>query len=1468
MELSQEKIVLLSALLAAKSTIVVQRALSGGCSGAGVWLVDAQLPSWSGSAVLKIESLDAVAGRHEESVAHSKAVKFNPDFGKRHIAKLLTITETDGCAVSLFEAVGGGLENCRSLKSLSSGLHKSACEKIAADLLRDWNSDARESEEVCAESTLIQTWLGYRLYKEKGGRIVDRLSNYSIPETAEAFSFGGITYPNPLYWSLSHNLNCNGGIRAILGYSHNDLHGGNAIIVDAFGGQFGYFLIDFALADGPAPLMYDQAYLELHSLLSSCEGLGVDLWVEEISKLALVEGIQDLYNKNVDKHRIPIADSIAAMRHVCRSWIAEKFPARKGQLRRQQMLAHVAVGLNFLNKAGIEKSQQLKALLYSAVNLRAYFNYCEKTIPNPTCSLLESDIAPGLTVAAIRDACHFVDSFEKGRNVYVLVSTLDSAESGSIDPAMVAKVNWSLVLDLDESSQPLTLFGKARLNLEKTNVVRLILPEQASDVTATLRSTVWIKARGHDKAPGSVPSDFDNWRRKRLQRIRTIMAGVFEALEPFSVRLVVLQGNSWGTYSSELRDAVFESAGVEDVRCLWLGPPPTTVFANDAQFVLPHPPVPSLMYGIELCLGNATDSPKVHLPSRSIGQTVVLKDVTDLRELAIVAEDLEIVYPTMLTIESSPTEGNFLKGAPITWAELELEQDLPRDLQAETVENFGKAVADPRNRLFEISHKPGAGGTTFSRRLLWSYRSKYPSVILRSLTDQTRSRIETLFHLCALPVVILAEADVCSKEDAIRLLHATSSRNVRCCILFVCRLTGAAPAFPISDDRTYINDVMNPREAARFFGRYSLGASANQLARLRELTSANDHQKFRSPFFYGLYRFEDGFSHVGDYVRGHLKSLDQEQQLLLGFTSLVSVFTQSGLPERLLASLAKQKCRPGTVIGRVFGQDVDRLFVSYAKEDYLVKASHPLIAQQVLEFVLSTTKSDLLKWRVQLSMLSRKLIELFTGYAEDSGVNVSDIFMQLFIQRDYITSSEYRKKFSALLEEISEEAYQSEILRQLTQALPQEPHFWNHYGRHCMYSKNRRLDEAVEHLKQAIELAPNDSLHHHTLGVTYALKVQESLLKFGKSTGEEVNAWRAINVDYLFARDCFSLARSLAGSASSPPFVSDIELVTRTISQLRHISQAESFLLFLKLELEISNEIREQLASAEDLLVEVKKLSDEIAGHTPYVEKANFHLRRILSDSEALVSYLHSRLNQAGGDTIQNRRFLLSVNQQEKWHAMANRSANELERYLVIAERNLDALEPLDQDFRHWFHIYRESGRFNIVEAIDKVSRWHNLTNSLDSAFYLYVLYFTQWYDGAIRNVEAVQSALNKCLALSQDRNRRQSFEFLANTSGVGIVSARQLGQRDAATSFFSDTSKLAVVEGTIKTVTGPQAGTISIIPLWYQALAGAAPMDLSLEAFFLPGEDFHPNVDEHTLVQFFLGFRRGGLRAHMVKRI
>ena len=128
--------------------------------------------------------------------------------------------------------------------------------------------------------------------------------------------------------------------------------------------------------------------------------------------------------------------------------------------------------------------------------------------------------------------------------------------------------------------------------------------------------------------------------------------------------------------------------------------------------------------------------------------------------------------------------------------------------------------------------------------------------------------------------------------------------------------------------------------------------------------------------------------------------------------------------------------------------------------------------------------------------------------------------------------------------------------------------------------------------------------------------------------------------------------------------------------------------------------LRNELASASDLLVEVKKMTSESADKLEYVDKLEFHIRLIESDAQALIEYLTARLDQAGGDNPQNRRFLLSVQWRRRRSESRGHKPQELDRYLAIAEQNLLEERPSDQDYRHWFDLYRNSTRFDITEAI------------------------------------------------------------------------------------------------------------------------------------------------------------------------
>lgn len=1449
------------------SPLVVQRRLAGK-SGAGVWLVDAQLPKWSGVGVIKLEPTDSLNGRAEEAAAHASAVAFNPLFAGKHIAKLVQSTEHNGYSVALFEAAGGGMENCRALRLLPSNLHKSACERIAESLLKDWNKTARESVGTQSESRLLQSWLGYRIYREQGGRIEDRMKSFGIAASAKAFSYAGNTYPNPLYWALENNLNHNEGIRPIIGFLHNDLHADNALVLQDIGPQSNFLLIDFALAEGNQPLLYDQAYLEFSSLLQFSQSTDVVLWINEIQKTTKLTGPQDIYSLGIDRLRVPIADSIAAIRMVCRSWASSQFSSRKAQVHRQGILARVAVGLNYLNKGPVDWHIQLISLLYAAANLKEYFEYCHIPIPDPTCTLQEQELVPGISLTAIREACAFVDSFQQGRSHYILLNALDQSQYVEANFSALSQVHWSIVLDFENSSGGNTFQEFATSLLEKSALIRVIIPDQATRADASPRSTNWIKCRGSDNIVGSVAQDYDQWRRRKLQRIRNLLSEILVGLGSLPVRFVVLQGSMNEGYSSAVAEALFEVALTDDVRCLWIGSPSRSenLPAKDVKTVA-APPLDFLLKGIELALGDTNRGSSLRLPKRSHGQDgTVLDEITDLRTIAVINEDLEIVHGGLADASASNASGDFLRGAPISWLELELEQDLIRDLNEDAIQNLKGALSDPRNRLVEIMHKPGAGGSTFARRLIWQLKETFPSAILRRFSEHTKSRIESLFHLCSLPVLLVVEADVCTREDAVRLLHAASTRNVRCCIVFVSRLTGPAPAFAVDKHRIYLSDIMPAPEAKRFFGRYAFGASVDQQANLRQLAFADSYQRFRSPFFFGLFRFEEGFSHVPAYVQGHLASQTEKQKRLLAFASLVSVFAQTGLPERLLAAVANEPYAPGQMLGRLFGSDADRLFVCYSKEEFTVRASHPLIGHHILEIATGATRGSS-GWYSKIGTLALQFIDAVAHYADSYGNQIVDLLMQLFIQREHLVESDRRSHFSALLVEISEAPYQAEIFKRLTTVLPNEPHFWNHYGRHCMYAKIPRLEEAVSHLGEAIRLQPNDELHHHTLGMVYRSKVRETLAQFVKGSGGEVDAWDAIRNDYMLARACFERTRSLSRGANQYPYISDIQMVTRTISILRGISIAPTWLEFLKEETSIVQVLRNELASANDLLVEVKKLTDETADQPDYVELMDFYVQRIERDSDALVEYLTSRLSQVGGDSFQNRRFLLSVQQQRQQRVGRLHSPQELEKYLAIAEQNLGEIQPSDQDYRHWFNLYRDSSRFDITEAIARCYRWHQETSSLDSAFFLYVLYFFQWYDGAIRNVDIVISSLDRCVALSQERNRRPSLEFLSNAATPGIIPVDRLGPRDAKTGFFSQIGNLAVVEGVVHEIKGPQAGTISVVPKWFRSGVDTSAGTQTMRAFFVPGEDFLPGADENRRVRFFLGFRRGGLRAHEVKR-
>lgn len=205
------------------------------------------------------------------------------------------------------------------------------------------------------------------------------------------------------------------------------------------------------------------------------------------------------------------------------------------------------------------------------------------------------------------------------------------------------------------------------------------------------------------------------------------------------------------------------------------------------------------------------------------------------------------------------------------------------------------------------------------------------------------------------------------------------------------------------------------------------------------------------------------------------------------------------------------------------------------------------------------------------------------------------------------------------------------------------------------------------------------------------------------------------------------------------------------------------------------------------------------------------------------------------------------------WNSLSDR---DLQRVTTLLEENLQEEPSNDKDLRLWIQAVRWSKYPPSLESIiERVSYWKANSGTLDSAYYLYLLYVLSALQGSVQARDYAERYMEECRQIARfRRNRTNSFEWLGTGSGINsLVHHSELGQWQADTEFWEKTGQLQRVQGRIHSINAPQHG--------YIELKGG------LLAFYVPARSHHSRGrSENQPVDCYLGFSFDGLRAWEVK--
>lgn len=1394
-----------------------------GKSSARVYLAVLNCRNHSGKAILKLDEPRLWKGEPSELVRHAMAVNNAAHFAENHLPRVIDHLE-EGGQTAILQSVAGDLTHTSGLYKLDFQTQSDVLPRIGREVLDDWNSDYVISPAI-PPMGLLGEWLGYRL-DPKEGRIARFLQDECfLSADLSSFSIEGRWLPNPYAFATNGSLwlSCRELVAAV-GHVHGDLHGHNVLLRINGPNDAQYSVIDLGLYQHNSYLFYDHAYLEISHLLHHKNQVDFRRWLEIVDALE-----QGNYAPELDDQGILVV--LRNCRATIQEWIRDKEADREEFLLGQAILARVAAGLNYVNKERLSSQERKLALLYAAASLERYLNlfgvpWAKDGIP------VRLDTMPSASPKTEdwRDVWNAAGGFDSHRAAYLLITDPSLRQVDSINLQVLGRVPWAAVIDFDFGEREQSILRTLEPTILRHRAVRHSDPLKSGSEFNFDDATNWFQAVEPDVGPDQLVGNLQQWRRRFLPQVRKLADHVRQFVTPRPIHcvfvtptlpkaVIISVWNALDEVFREYSDYTFVHSGQINLDSL---EQPSNVFLSTCT-------VGDLLTGLRRMFGVGDSTKQVTIPSREGAKPLSDEDYRYVRE------DLEVVHASLSSVSDQPGRSgvDFWRGSEITWAELEMYADVPRPESARLKELVREKLEGPRVSELSLQHSAGAGGTTLAKRVAWELKDTYPTVLVHHFSDNTVSRIEQIFHLSTLPVLVVMEESRVPPSSQMKLRNALLGRNVRSCLLTVGRRVS-----PKGDVR--LCDPMEVPDAARFARAYQQYAAPERHSILVRLANDDDMRPYRSPFFFGLFSFEKDFVHVPEFVSFHLEGLNDVAAKVIKYLALVTRFSQTYVTEAELKALFGLSSERPLRLEEVFGDAAARLVLFRNQQARLL---HPLIAEEVLRQMLggpAIGNND--HWRAQLTDLSCQLIDEFADICGAESLSLRELLFQLFIARDF-WENEGKRQFSELVLTIPNDAGQHLVLERLVARCPDEAHFWNHLGRHHMYVMKSSYHEAESCLLRAMEADPTNAVHPHALGMVYRFAVQNGMKELAKERVSADTAIRDLQGLAEKAEGCFAKAREL-DQETEYGYITNIQLISEIIGGLYRLSGCRSYAEFLTSIGDAARWAREKLPKAEELLRRVKSLQSEeyLSYHTKLCDA---QIQGIYDQYETMIMSLKRILDRDATQRPAVRRVIAHAMYSHQGHAWHTMQTHELESIEEMMAENLEHDPTNAKDLWMWFQAYRRLRTFNVLEAIDRLSRWAVREASAEAHYYLYILHFLRYREGILDDHLLIHQHTERCKALANQVRRTRCFEWLAKEpSWCPLVHQGELGEWKAG--FYEKADLLAEVKGTVLEVKGPQTGTISMGPL---------------RVFFVPGQDILADRDEGKAVHFLLGFSYDGLR-------
>ena len=200
--------------------------------------------------------------------------------------------------------------------------------------------------------------------------------------------------------------------------------------------------------------------------------------------------------------------------------------------------------------------------------------------------------------------------------------------------------------------------------------------------------------------------------------------------------------------------------------------------------------------------------------------------------------------------------------------------------------------------------------------------------------------------------------------------------------------------------------------------------------------------KRRTPFYFGLVAFREDFAGLEPYVSHRLREASEPALAVCRISSLLYHFGQQATPIQLLSSVLSLPRTRLVSISSMIPSLLQELFVQ--DSDRGIRPAHELIANEILEQVLSQGSGDRRNWRSRLAQCAVDAMEIASEHNDHPGGAIAGLMRSVIIERGIQETPEglLEGQFSNLIAAIPSSDGQRRVLERLTELFPDEAHFW------------------------------------------------------------------------------------------------------------------------------------------------------------------------------------------------------------------------------------------------------------------------------------------------------------------------------------------------------------------------------------------------------------------------------------------